>query len=238
MRGATGCAARWTIAVEHFNPRTPCGVRRIMFLSSKLMFAFQSTHPMRGATVVPRVGLSRWKFQSTHPMRGATNGYYSLAFNSEISIHAPHTGCDMFGENAIYISGISIHAPHTGCDADTGLYAAIARTFQSTHPIRGATCACIIDAFTPLFQSTHPIRGATTKSGMIVMRRLLFQSTHPMRGATGFFAFFFAASIISIHAPLAGCDKSGKIVTRQLIISIHAPARGATSPSSSTVRKV
>ena len=79
----------------HFNPRTPCGVR----LSRKGLFnmlsKFQSTHPLRGATM-PKLTLTRQFhnfnprtpcgvrhrlrrlsasipiFQSTHPLRGAT----------------------------------------------------------------------------------------------------------------------------------------------------------------------
>ena len=35
----------------------------------------------------------------------------------------------------------------------------------------------------------------------------LFQSTHPLRGATVAFAMPFTVMVISIHAPLAGCDR-------------------------------
>ena len=58
---------------QNFNPRTPCGVRRMCSRICLSGQKFQSTHPMRGAT--------RWRlvsqcfpdvFQSTHPMRGAT----------------------------------------------------------------------------------------------------------------------------------------------------------------------
>ena len=55
--------------------------------------------------------------------------------------------------------------------------------FQSTHPMRGATCLfrgiCMFD----LFQSTHPMRGATCQMHPGVVLDV-FQSTHPMRGAT------------------------------------------------------
>ncbi len=38
---------------SHFNPRTPCGVRRSIDTSRRRLPAFQSTHPMRGATAPP-----------------------------------------------------------------------------------------------------------------------------------------------------------------------------------------
>ena len=62
----------------YFNPRTPCGVRPAAFGTSCAGAAFQSTHPMRGAT--PRA-------------------HYSKK-TSEISIHAPHAGCDAVRRSA------------------------------------------------------------------------------------------------------------------------------------------
>ena len=81
---------------------------------------FQSTHPLRDATQptsLPHDTLNL--FQSTHPLRDATQPLLSLDRMSQISIHAPLTGCDsgMFGEVQNRI--ISIHAPLTGCDRDS-----------------------------------------------------------------------------------------------------------------------
>ena len=56
----------------YFNPRTPCGVRRFPLRTFPQPTAFQSTHPMRGAT---RLRIERHR-------------------ETEISIHAPHAGCD------------------------------------------------------------------------------------------------------------------------------------------------
>ena len=43
-------------------------------------------------------------FQSTHPMRGATYDGEIYGANSEqISIHAPHAGCDYHGQNAFHL---------------------------------------------------------------------------------------------------------------------------------------
>ena len=55
------------------------------------------------------------------------------------------------------------------------------------------------------FQSTHPLRGATQRPyGHGARGR--FQSTHPLRGATRTSKLSRRALPISIHAPLAGCD--------------------------------
>ena len=73
---------------------------------------------MRGAT---QYGASpvikKILFQSTHPMRGATGYKMVVGFDVDISIHAPHAGCDPDGTSV----------------------ALVAYKFQSTHPMRGAT---------------------------------------------------------------------------------------------------
>ena len=82
--------------LKNFNPRTPCGVRRGSLLAANGgRAAFQSTHPLRGATAdcmrqlgaigisihAPLAGCDEHErqiedvadvFQSTHPLRGAT----------------------------------------------------------------------------------------------------------------------------------------------------------------------
>ena len=132
---------------------------------SAKVFAFQSTRPIRGATLTPRC--TRVRFYS-------------------ISIHAPHTGRDIlillclctwhhfnprapygarrccsrysrdcqfdfnprapYGARLICVHAfdneilISIHAPHTGRDLHTNSMLDIQMfAFQSTRPIRGAT---------------------------------------------------------------------------------------------------
>ena len=55
-------------------------------------------------------------FQSTHPLRGATEArIYSFA-KIFISIHAPLAGCDLAPELKTFYDTISIHAPLAGCD--------------------------------------------------------------------------------------------------------------------------
>ena len=145
-----------------------------------------------------------------------------------ISIHAPLAGCDNISAQIGTKRSISIHAPLAGCDHASGSPPASANAFQSTHPLRGATRivhgrASITIDFNPRtpcgvrpfqsdslrclrpFQSTHPLRGATPSYGMVAAK-YKFQSTHPLRGATARVTASGNATVISIHAPLAGCD--------------------------------
>ena len=56
-------------------------------------------------------------FQSTLPVRGATVDDRTLTKALEISIHAPRTGSDQAYYDALDAQEISIHAPRTGSDA-------------------------------------------------------------------------------------------------------------------------
>ena len=124
-------------------------------------------------------------FQSTHPSWGATLTKEQVLLRLEISIHAPIVGCDSIAyDNSLALKLISIHAPIVGCDL-------------SYFPSAVATA---------LFQSTHPSWGATGKFLKNVTTALIFQSTHPSWGATPDMLTDLAKYIISIHAPIVGCD--------------------------------
>ena len=79
----------------YFNPHSPCGERPRLFLIVPVLFQFQSTLPMRGATVYSdTTHRSSIEFQSTLPMRGATSKAIQRQWKSQISIHTPHAGSD------------------------------------------------------------------------------------------------------------------------------------------------
>ena len=79
---------------------------------------FQSTHPVRGATINCDVYDDNNTFQSTHPVRGATMPKININGITRISIHAPREGCDVTCRFfPIMFYRISIHAPREGCDA-------------------------------------------------------------------------------------------------------------------------
>ena len=100
---------------------------------------FQSTHPMRGATGFERQELRPCAISIHAPHAGCDPALAPTCVHINISIHAPHAGCDKFTNKDADVRPISIHAPHAGCDFD-GVPATEYVQFQSTHPMRGATC--------------------------------------------------------------------------------------------------
>ena len=102
---------------------------------------------------------------------------------------------------------ISIHAPLAGCDPAFAAARAQQRHFNPRTPCGVRPQYCDTRCLVTPFQSTHPLRGATL--------------TAIVRNACG---------CISIHAPLAGCDRRWQQEVRRVCRcqSTH-PLRGATS---------
>ena len=192
---------------------------------------FQSTLPVRGATGIvlsplpsatisihaPRAGSDLddaegmgivAKFQSTLPVRGATAArYYTLAQPLYFNPRSPCGERRHIHKQLRPLEGISIHAPRAGSDQTAEFITKYFDKFQSTLPVRGATCAyrpqfgneryfnprspcgerrdVSLHLITEIaFQSTLPVRGATEKSLDGVAKLVEFQSTLPVRGAT------------------------------------------------------
>ena len=80
-------------------------------------------------------------FQSTHPLRGATGPLHLLEHFVCISIHAPLAGCD--SRSVCQCFAVDDFNPRTPCG--------VRLCVSSRAPSRGS------------FQSTHPLRGATAK---------------------------------------------------------------------------
>ena len=79
-----GCAKQ-----ANFNPRIPCGMRLKVLGDCKAFREFQSTHPMRDATLsLFTLETLQALFQSTHPMRDATrHGFYLRRYRGFQSTH-------------------------------------------------------------------------------------------------------------------------------------------------------
>ena len=145
----------------NFNPRTPCGVRQRNVFYESCWYEFQSTHPLRGATIGDLLELE----------------------NMEISIHAPLAGCDLIESAKRVPDAISIHAPLAGCDDKDYYTGEIEQYFNPRTPC-----------------------GVRLSAPSLTLIVITFQSTHPLRGATGAGDEAGDDRVISIHAPLAGCD--------------------------------
>ena len=102
---------------KHFNPRTPCGMRRVPPLSRALGAAFQSTHPLRDATsTIQRLTMAQG-FQSTHPLRDATCCILCCILFQKFQSTHPLRDATL---------------PHA-------IVNGLCTIFQSTHPLRDAT---------------------------------------------------------------------------------------------------
>ena len=79
--------------------------------------------------------------------------------------------------------------------------------FQSTHPMRGATCGSRSPSHSRRHFNPRTPCGVRRSQRSSHRAARKFQSTHPMRGATHGHHAHKAFVTISIHAPHAGCDK-------------------------------
>ena len=61
----------------------------------RFAFMFQSTRPVRGATIAKTFKEDDRPFQSTRPVRGATQCRSPLDDKITVSIHAPRAGRDV-----------------------------------------------------------------------------------------------------------------------------------------------
>ena len=151
------------VAKNTFQSTHPRGVRPYHNYSHSLYCPFQSTHPVWGATCVyARPPRSHEQFQSTHPVWGATD--VSILVVGMIADFNPRTPYGVrlpAVEVQPLVLDISIHAPRMGCDFASSKIKSTRKHFNprtpygvrrvtATPPLRGTT-----------FQSTHPVWGAT-----------------------------------------------------------------------------
>ena len=181
-----------------------------------------------------------WIFQSTHPLRGATIKSFAQALYLVISIHAPLAGCDQRRKNCMN-PRIAFQSTHPLRGATPLPFRNDLKTFkfQSTHPLRGATWICQrARAARRGFQSTHPLRGATTARLHQHAYHCYFNPRTPCGVRRAGNVAARRGHGISIHAPLAGCDVVSSNIHRTVcpFQSTH-PLRGATSFSISSLSK-
>ena len=130
-----------------FNPRAPCGARLVGAGAAPAPRIFQPTRPLRGATASPRRGTSAPAYFNPRAPCGARP-----------RLHPPGAGPHDFN-------------PRAPCGARLwfSICSTLARIFQPTRPLRGATFfASATTSSSVLFQPTRPLRGATMRGGTFV----------------------------------------------------------------------
>ena len=146
---------------------------------------FQSTPPVKAATLCRRVTVGYDLFQSTPPVKAATQDGYRSNTAQAISIHAAREGGD---------------TPKTTQSLSSG-------RFQSTPPVKAATLQGeSMDAIAG-FQSTPPVKAATFDGQPLEL--VCGISIHAAReGGDVIAAAFASVLVISIHAAREGGDEN------------------------------
>ena len=192
----------------YFNPRSPCGERRLLTRSVAALQIFQSTLPVRGATLNGSDYVTKKKFQSTLPVRGATDGLTVRDWEFAISIHAPRAGSDFaFIFHPPFRTNFNPRSP-CGERRDCNRRIKHELYFNPRSPCGERQRKVKQQRRVILFQSTLPVRGATENQPCVVIQRFR----------------------ISIHAPRAGSDsaESGFPCSLKRFQST-LPVRGATA---------
>ena len=144
---------------------------------------FQSTRPVRGATVRIQLPQPRGIFQSTRPVRGATMYLLLVSGGNYISIHAPRAGRDIpFLALMVLLQNFNPRAP---CGARQIKFPLLPK---ATHFNPRAPCGARPSTRATLRRIGHfnpraPC-GARQVSGYAIGTKIIFQSTRPVRGAT------------------------------------------------------
>ena len=191
-----------------FNPRAPCGARRLSGLIFRKSYLFQSTRPVWGATIspaciyskhgisihAPRVGRDTGsatncvcikKFQSTRPVWGATPIATRFAgANANFNPRAPCGARQCRKCRICRFVKISIHAPRVGRDASEAYKSN--RTLISIHAPRVGRDEEYINQICDYNISIHAPRvGRDRRNSDRCLTQAQFQSTRPVWGATG-----------------------------------------------------
>ncbi len=184
IRGATevGAAASVGCLISIHAPHTGSDARRRRHSQRGAYFNPRSPYGERQTFIDRRV--VEFQFQSTLPIRGATKRAIERFSEALISIHAPHTGSDLFLARA----------------EDSYLQ------FQSTLPIRGATrVASGLGTWTANFNPRSPYgerRGAAVLDEVVVD----FNPRSPYGERPSGLCPLCVPGLISIHAPHTGSD--------------------------------
>ena len=167
-----------------FNPRPPCGERRIRIVPVGLMGKFQSTPSLRRATRLLSSFLSSTWFQSTPSLRRATRRLLPAPLPSQVSIHALLAESDCPGNDVREKRAGFNPRPPCGERLSAIRDSAASRTFQSTPSLRRATildiiscCGCPVSIHALLAESDLVFFSCPYKP-------VLFQSTPSLRRAT------------------------------------------------------
>ena len=175
----------------------------------------------------------KWvEFQSTRPMRGATLRHCHKKAHSLISIHAPHAGRDLLDNPYLFHIQADFN-PRAPCGARPAAVATPISTkiFQSTRPMRGATApyAGVLRSLRISIHAPHAGRDVAILEGC-GSSEISIHAPHAGRDCRTGAAW--GSTQISIHAPHAGRDsKHAQKITYIFAITDKRNAFSRQTPS-------
>ena len=118
VRGATRSSRGCRDSSKRFNPRPPCGERRLPCGDGALV-AVVSIHAPRAGSDPSKdaIGVNLHLFQSTPPVRGATAAAASIGALNQFQSTPPVRGATQLFRDSRHKTRVSIHAPRAGSDA-------------------------------------------------------------------------------------------------------------------------
>ena len=191
----------------NFNPRAPCGARLKLLpnFQRQRLISIHAPHAGRD-TLQTAFGMTYVEFQSTRPMRGAT-----IKSGVHVSIaHAfqstrPMRGATITIGRSLLISAFQSTRPMRGATYSPWSEVGEFEDFNPRAPCGARPKNPRENTKQNYFNPRAPC-GARPAGDAAKRDRLPFQSTRPMRGATGNLCLYCPLCHISIHAPHAGRD--------------------------------
>ena len=219
-------------------------------MDAHLRLLFQSTRPVRGATVhtgiraydtsvsihAPRAGRddigrsrrqSTAKFQSTRPVRGATHDHGRDRRGARVSIHAPRAGRD--ADQLRHICVINSFNPRAPCGARLAKVSDLSWGvwFQSTRPVRGATRApAIAPVIFPCFNPRAPCGARLFSHIRCLIPSECFNPRAPCGARQAMTLHGFPFSLFQSTRPVRGATLRDNARAASVFVSIHAPRAG------------
>ena len=213
---------------ENFNPRAPCGARQFDEEIAATGIPFQSTRPVRGATLTRKNRWCTWTISIHAPRAGCDAGRRGhLTSRASISIHAPRAGCDLARQRVVAGAvRISIHAPRVGRD-----YVYVTQEIQRDDFNPRAPCGArrLQRWGRPLwwdFNPRAPCGARLACAGRKYRRGGNFNPRAPCGARQPRWNIDAYIHGISIHAPRVGRDHPELLGEHRPTISIHAPRVG------------
>ena len=245
--GGDGCLGGHTNEHHYFNPRHPCGWRRVWLHSCCNLSLFQSTPPMRVATDKVDRLYSYLLFQSTPPMRVATGTQSHVGWLSIFQSTPPMRVATVAESNFAVIASFQSTPPMRVATSILPWLRCRMRYFNPRHPCGWRLGVTMGTAVNGNFNPRHPCgwRPGHGCSSVPVQyfnprhpcgwRHLFdvafhggcrFQSTPPMRVATQVGGITSSADVFQSTPPMRVATYGSAFCRSNNTISIHATHAG------------